>query len=110
MRDADMPGRMTFATPALREACEGSKAALEKLTTIKYSAPNYGTPGPDLFGAAKHAHITNKIGVAWTYTLNPQTGQYDVHIHALGEKHNRNRGRGDSGYDWDASGNVPLDV
>jgi hypothetical protein len=101
---------MTFATPALRTSCEDSKAVLEKLTTIKYNAPNYGTPGPGNFGAAKHAHITNKIGIAWTYTLNPQTGQYDVHIHALGEKHNRNTGRGDSGYDWDANGNVALNV
>jgi len=104
-----MPGRMTFATPQLREICEASPATLNKLTSIKYGAPSYGTPGPSNLGAAKHAHITNSVGIAFTYTLNPVTREYDVHVNALGEKHNR-RSSGDSHYDWDASGNVALNV
>lgn len=95
---------MTFASPSLKDSCMNHQGAMEKLTSIRINPAGYGTPGPISFGNhARHAHITNKVGIAWTYDLATN----DVHICALGKKHNRNKGRGDSGYDWDASG---LDI
>ncbi len=90
---------MTFATQALKDACMGHQGTMSKLTTIRVT-DNYGTPGPANLNG-KHAHITSHVGIAWHCLPNG-----DIHILALGQKHNRNTGRGDSGYDWDANGNV----
>lgn len=97
---------MTFATMELKLACESDTGILNILTEIRLgaSAGTYGTPGPTSLDAhARHHHITNKTGIAWLYA-----GQNNINqqILALGKKHNRNTGRGDSGYDWDNKGRI----
>ena len=95
---------MTYNTPALRLACEASQDILNKLTTVRTDAPTYGTPGPtNLHAHARHAHITNQIGVAWQYAGVPLGT--DQHILALGKKNNKAK-PGNSQYDWDIHGNV----
>ena len=90
---------MTFATPTLKDACMGSDATMSKLTAIREDGAGRGTPGPTTLAYnAEHRHITNNTGVAYVFTGS------DVLILALGKKHNRNTGRGDSGYDWHDDG------
>jgi hypothetical protein len=58
---------------------------------------NYGTKGPkNLHAAARHHHVTNNDGVAFRFDVK----QHKLHVLGYGTKHNRNTGRGDSGYDW----------
>lgn len=95
---------MTFATSDLKEACEADQNILNKLTTIRQDGPNYGTPGPTaLDRQAKHTHVTNTIGIAWTYGGSP-VGE-DQHILALGKKSDRAKPN-NSGYSWDSRGRV----
>lgn len=87
--------------PVLKQNCMLSSKTMNKLTTIREdgSASGAGTPGPTtLHPRAQHRHITNQYGVAYRWEGS------DVYILALGKKHNRNTGRGDSGYDWDKNG------
>ncbi len=37
---------MTYATPALKQACNANPEILKKLTIVRTDAPKYGTPGP----------------------------------------------------------------
>ncbi len=97
---------MTFETPELQLACMADNGAMGKLTEIRLGAPAgvYGDPGPtDLDPHARHHHINNRTGIAWVYQGANNANQ---HILALGTKHNRNVGRGDSGYDWDRRGRI----
>ena len=99
---------MTFATDALRLSCMAHAGVMNILTEIRLNAASgtYGTAGPTSLDAhARHHHITNRTGIAWTYG---GVGNIDQHILALGEKHNRNTGRGDSGYDWDNRGRIDI--
>jgi hypothetical protein len=99
---------MTFATPALRLSCMGHAGVMNILTEIRLNAASgtYGTAGPTTLDAhARHHHITNRTGIAWVYS---GANNVDQLILALGEKHNRNTGRGDSGYDWDNRGQINL--
>jgi len=97
---------MIFATPELKLACEIDRGILNILTEIRLNAAagTYGTPGPTSLDAhARHHHITNKTGIAWLYAGANNVNQQ---ILALGKKHDRNKGRGDSGYDWDDKGRI----
>jgi hypothetical protein len=95
---------MTFETAKLKVACEADASILNKLTTVRTDAPTYGTPGPTaLDPQARHAHVTNQIGVAWVYGGNPLGT--DQHILALGKKNNKAK-PGNSQYDWDKQGAV----
>jgi hypothetical protein len=97
---------MTFQTPELQLACMDDQGVMNMLTGIRLGANggNYGTPGPTILDAhARHHHLTNRTGIAWVYR---GVNNVDQHILALGAKHNRNTGRGDSGYDWDDRGRV----
>ena len=97
---------MTFATPELQLACLADPVIMGILTSIRLEAGagTYGTPGPTALAAnARHHHLTRRTGIAWEYTGANNINQ---NILALGSKHNRNVGRGDSGYDWDDRGNV----
>jgi hypothetical protein len=97
---------MIFATPELQMACIADTGAMNILTEIRLNAASgtYGTLGPrNLAAGARHHHITNRTGIAWVYQ---GVNNVDQHILALGAKHNRNTGRGDSGYDWSDTGNI----
>jgi hypothetical protein len=97
---------MTFATPELQLACLADPVIMGILTSIRLeaSAGTYGTPGPTLLAAnARHHHLTKRTGIAWAYA---GVDNVDQSILALGTKHNRNVGRGDSGYDWYPKGNI----
>jgi hypothetical protein len=91
---------MVFDNQTLKDACMGSDATMEKLTAIRQDGPlRGGTPGPTaLHISAKHRHITNNTGIAYVWDGDTIT------VLALGKKHNRNTGRGDSGYDWNNDG------
>jgi len=95
---------MTYATPDLKRACDASREILNKLTIVRTDAPRYGTPGPTaLDPQARHAHVTNQIGVAWVYRGSPLGT--DQHILALGKKNNKAK-PGNSDYDWSKTGKV----
>jgi hypothetical protein len=95
---------MTYETPDLKRACEANKEILNKLTIVRTDAPRYGTPGPSaLHAQARHAHVTNQIGVAWIYRGSPLGT--DQHILALGKKNNKAK-PGNSEYDWSKTGKV----
>ena len=97
---------MTFATDELKLACMADSGIMNILTEIRLraTAGTYGTPGPTSLDAhARHHHLTNRTGIAWVYQGD---GNADQQILALGAKHNRNTGRGDSGYDWDSRGRI----
>jgi hypothetical protein len=99
---------MTFANDTLKMNCMAHTGVMNILTEIRLnaSAGTYGTVGPATLDAhARHHHITNRTGIAWVYS---GVSNVDQLILALGEKHNRNTGRGDSGYDWDARGQINL--
>ena len=95
---------MRYSTPALKSACDRSPDILKKLTIVRTDAPKYGTPGPTaLHAQARHAHVTNQIGVAWVYEGSPLGT--DQLILALGKKNNKAK-PGNSEYDWDKNGKV----
>ena len=95
---------MTYATPALKQACDANQEILKKLTIVRTDAPRYGTPGPTSLNAqARHAHVTNQIGVAWVYGGSPLGT--DQLILALGKKDNKAKPN-NSGYAWDKTGKV----
>jgi|LNFM01.1.fsa_nt_gb hypothetical protein len=95
---------MTYETAKLRTACEADQDILNKLTIVRTDAPTYGKPGPTALNAqARHAHITDKIGVAWVYAGSPLGT--DQHILALGKKNNKAK-PGNSEYDWSKFGSV----
>ena len=52
---------------------------------------------------ARHAHVTNQIGVAWVYGGSPLGT--DQLILALGKKGNKAKPN-NSGYAWDKTGKV----
>ena len=91
---------MTFQTDELKTNCMLSPNVMRMLTQIREDGSGRGgTQGPrGLARHARHRHITNDYGIAYVWT------NQNVHILALGQKHNRNKGRGDSGYDWSLQG------
>ncbi len=94
---------MTYETLELRRACEADQNILNKLTTIRQDGPTYGTPGPvSLSPHARHAHVYNQVGVAWTYGGSPLGA--DQHVLALGKKNDKAKPN-NSKYDWDKKGN-----
>jgi hypothetical protein len=63
---------MPYSTPDLKRAWDADREILNKLTIVRTDAPRYGTPGPTaLDWQARHAHVTNQIGVAWVYRGSP---------------------------------------
>lgn len=69
----------------------------KKIEEASVQGETYGTKGPkNLHAAARHHHVTNNDGVAFRFDVK----QHKLYVLGYGTKHNRNTGRGDSGYDW----------
>ena len=103
--------QITFETEALHQVFIDESIAFKALSELKQdiaTGRQRDTPGPDnltkngIGVKAKHFHLTNRIGMAYNITGT------NIHILAIGVKHNRNKGQGDSGYDWDKKGNISF--
>lgn len=70
--------------------------AQKVIEQARLGGPSYGTKGPtQLNSAARHHHVTNNDGVVFYFKGTT------LFVVGYGKKHNRNTGRGDSGYGWD---------